>query len=272
MTKHTAISAKRADWLMFELVACFSEAQEETATAIGPETNLFDLLEIPNRSLALLRIRLAVQKRLKIKLPAKGLEKVATIADLADMIVCSGDISLPTDDFDNVTDPAVLYDIAQNGIPINRHLGIVVENLHPEVRLVLPYRSTNTQHLGFLAAGAITAALDAAAALSIALHVDPSTVQLLTPDLKLEIKTALDHDMTAVSAVSPQRAAKLSKRVERMGHALFEQKATGFNKDGKIAAEMTATFYMRRFKSGDTICVEKDRPIHKEPQMALTCN
>ncbi len=231
--------------LTTELVTCFGE--ERPGTDVAPATNIIELLGIPNRSLSLLRIRLAVQERLRLLLPADGLDGVTTIADLADALARAGRDTEPGE-FETVTDPETLRELAENGIPVNQHLGITVAALYPEVRLTLPHRPTNLQHVGLLAIGGITAALEAAAGIAIALHVDPSTYPLITPALKLDVISALDHDMTAVSVLPLDKAAKLRAKVEKMGHAVFEHTSVGLNRDGKKAAKMTCTFYLRRVK------------------------
>lgn len=228
-----------------DLVACFG-AERPSAT-VTADTDLFALLGIPNRSLSVLRIRLAVQERLGLILPPGGLDHVTTLGQLAAALAEHGR-QVREGEFEALTDPETLRELADDGIPFNKGIGIQVESLWPEVRLVLPNRPSNRQHMGFLAVGGITAALEAAAGLAVSMQIDPSTYPLITPQVKLEVISALDHDMTAVSSLEPGVAKKLRSRLEKMGHAVFEHNAVGLNAEGKKAAKMTCTFYLRKVK------------------------
>jgi acyl-coenzyme A thioesterase PaaI-like protein/acyl carrier protein len=233
----------RTGQLISEVVSCFRE--ERPSAEVTPQTDLFELLAIPNRSLAAVRLRLAVQARLGLVLPARGLDNVATVTELAAALARDGR-PVPAGDFETITDPESLVELAEQGVPFNAGLGIRVESLHPEVRLRLPNRPGNQQHLGFLAIGGITAALEACAGIAISMHVDPSTYPLITPNIKLDVISALDHDMIAISSLAPDEAAKLRARLEKMGHAVYEHGAVGLNRDGKKAAKISCTFYLRK--------------------------
>lgn len=144
-------------------------------------------------------------------------------------------------------DVQVLKAMLEQAVPFIRRIGLEIKSLGDhKVRVELPFRDENANHVGTAHAGVIFTVGETAGAALAASCFDMGKLMIVVRGAKVSYRKPIRGLLTCTGEIDPAAARAASEKVEREGKVNFPVQLKMTNEKGEPAVELEFEYHLRK--------------------------
>lgn len=144
-------------------------------------------------------------------------------------------------------DVDALRRLLEEAVPFLKRIGFVIKSLGEDgVRLELPWRNDNANHVGTAHAGVIFTVGETAGGALVSTAFDLGRYVLVVRGAKISYRRPVKGLLTCTGKLDPEAVKAASERAQRDGKTTMPIRLELFNEKDELAAEMELEYHLRR--------------------------